>query len=229
MDITAATVRDAQFRQAWKGYDTAEVDDFLDDVATGLGALQERVADLSTRLETMEDRALRAEARPALRSEPDESVRRTLVLAQRAADLVVSEAKAVSDRIVSDARDQAAKLVTAAKADAENVHLDATAKAEHVVADAEAAAARITAVRAAELQTSLNGLVEEQARRKSELEQIGAAIERAKAQFRGLLTAQLEQLDTTHSAGGASPEVNRQVEEALARAGSTETGAPPSN
>jgi DivIVA domain-containing protein len=226
MDITAATVRKAQFRQAWKGYDTAEVDDFLDDVAEGVAALQEQVNDLSTRLETMEDRALKAEARPALRSEPDESVRRTLVLAQRAADLVVSEAKSVGDRIVSDARDQAAKLVHAAQVDAENVHVDATAKAEHVVADAEAAAARITAVRAAELQTSLNGLVEEQARRKSELEQIGVAIERAKAQFRGLLTAQLEQLDTTHQAVGASPDMSRQVEDALARAGSTDPGTP---
>jgi DivIVA domain-containing protein len=226
MDITAATVRDAQFRQAWKGYDTAEVDEFLDDVAAGLAALQERATDLAIRLETMEDRALRSEARPALRSEPDESVRRTLVLAQRAADLVVSEAKAVGDRIVSDARDQAAKLVLAASAEAEHVHIEATAKAEHVVSDAEAAAARITAVRAAELQTSLNGLVEEQARRKSELEQIGGAIERAKAQFRGLLTAQLEQLDTAHGSTAISPEVNRQVEEALARAGSTEPGMP---
>jgi DivIVA domain-containing protein len=218
MDITAESVRDAQFRQAWKGYDTAEVDDFLDQVAAGFDTMARRVSDLSERLDVAEDRALRAEARPALRSEPDESVRRTLVLAQRAADLVVSEAKAVGDRIVADAREEAARMMLVAKTDGDRIREDANGQAQHVLSDAEAAAARVTATRAAELQTSLNGLVEEQTRRQVELDQLGGKIQQAKAQFRGLLTAQLQQLDTVgHGEQTGSPDLERQVEEALSR------------
>ncbi len=215
MDITVDTVREAQFRQAWKGYDTAEVDDFLDEVAKGVEQLTRKVTELSGRIEGAEDRAARAEARPALRSEPDESVRRTLVLAQRAADLVVTEAKAVADRIVADSREQAAQALALAGADANRIREEAQQDAAHVVADAEAAAERQTAVRAAELQQNLNGLVEEQTRRQLELEQLHGAIEKARAQFRGLLTAQLEQLD--------SPAVTGQVDEAMARVTQSET------
>lgn len=220
MDLTADIVREAQFRQAWKGYDTAEVDDFLDEIAVGIEELQHRHGDVITRLQLAEERATRAESRPSLRSEPDESVRRTLVLAQRAADLVVSEAKSVSDRIVSDAREQAARMISAAQHEvhqtesdasfrAEHVLSEATAKAEHVLSNAESNASRLTAIRAAELQSSLAGLVEEQTRRRLELERLSGAIEQTKAQFRNLLGTQMAELEaiSVSSVPDASPAV----------------------
>jgi DivIVA domain-containing protein len=224
MDLTADIVREAQFRQAWKGYDTAEVDDFLDEIAVGIEELQHRHGDVTNRLQLAEERAARAESRPSLRSEPDESVRRTLVLAQRAADLVVSEAKAVSDRIVSDAREQAARMISSAQLEvlrtendaslrADHVLSEATAKADHVLSDAESNASRLTAIRAAELQSSLAGLVEEQTRRRLELERLSVGIEQTKAQFRNLLGTQMAELEAisvpeTHQApqtGGREP------------------------
>jgi cell division septum initiation protein DivIVA len=130
------------------------------------------------------------------RSEPDESVRRTLVLAQRAADLVVSEAKSVADRIVSDARQQAARLMAVAQSDAERIEHDATVRAEQTVRESEAVAERMTAQRAAELQSELSSLVEEQGRRRYELDQLRQHVEATRAQLRGELEAQMRRLES---------------------------------
>ncbi len=221
MDITAETVREAQFRQAWKGYDTAEVDDFLDAVASGIGSLQSKVGELTERIVSAEDRALRAEARPSLRSEPDESVRRTLVLAQRAADLVVSEAKAVADRIVADSRDQAARIVTASQEAALRAQAVANAQAEQLLSGAEAEADRMISVRAAELQSSLSLLVDEQARRRLELEHLGLLISDTKAQWRSVLAGQLTQLGDDEAR--VTNNIERQVDEALSTVISVES------
>jgi cell division initiation protein len=193
MELTSEVLRDVQFRQTWKGYDTAEVDDFLDSITSGVGLLNER-------LKAAIDRAEKAEARstsgaPVVRSESDESVRRTLVLAQRAADLVVSEAKSVSDRIVADAHDQAAQIVAAARTTGERIEQDAQQRASQVLSESEAAAERITATKAAELQGSLSGLVEEQGRRRFELDQLRQQVEGYRAQLRSELEAQMKRLE----------------------------------
>jgi DivIVA domain-containing protein len=194
VDVTSEVVKRAQFRQAWKGYDTAEVDDFLDEVAVGLDRTEARLRDALERLSAAEERALTAETRPAARPEPDGSVRRTLVLAQRAADLVVTEAKAVADRIVADAREQAARTMEDADAAARGIHEHATARAAMVVGEAEATAERMTAQRAAELQHELEALVEHHARRRLELERLHARIEATRRSFADQLEGQLIQL-----------------------------------
>ena len=195
MDLTAHVLRSALFRQAWKGYDTAEVDDFLDEVAAGVDHLEARVRDASERAERAEDRAVRAETRPALRSEPDESVRRTLVLAQRAADLVVTEAKSVSDRIIADAREHAAKILTVAAAQGDAAEQHAYTKAATIIEEAEATAERMTATRAAALQQELSGLIEQQAMRRLQLSQLTAQVERSRQSVRRHLQDHLDRLE----------------------------------
>jgi DivIVA domain-containing protein len=194
MELTTEVLRDVQFRQTWKGYDTAEVDDFLDSISAGVNVLNERLAAAVDRAEKAESRA--TSAAPVVRSESDESVRRTLVLAQRAADLVVSEAKSVSDRIVADAHEQAEGIVAGARVTAERIEHDAHQRAGQVVSESEATAERLTATKAAELQGSLNGLVEEQGRRRFELDQLRQQVEAYRAQLRSELEAQMKRLET---------------------------------
>lgn len=195
MELTAHTLRKALFRQAWKGYDTAEVDDFLDEVAAGVDGFEARTRDAIERAERAEDRAVKAETRPAPRSEPDESVRRTLVLAQRAADLVVTEAKSVAERIVADARDHAAKILTAAAAEAGVTQQHAESKANGLVAEAQATAQRMTATRAAELQQELSGLIEQQAVRRIELAQLTDHVTHARQALRSQFEDHIRSLD----------------------------------
>jgi cell division initiation protein len=109
MELTVEVLRDAEFREGWRGYNPADVDEFIDRISVGVQELQDRIHALNVRAE-------RAESR--LGGENDETVKRTLVLAQRAADLVVSEAKSVAERIVQDAHREAERTVADANATA---------------------------------------------------------------------------------------------------------------
>jgi cell division initiation protein len=113
MELTVEVLRDAEFREGWRGYNPADVDEFIDRISVGVQELQDRIHGLTIRAE-------RAESR--LGGENDETVKRTLVLAQRAADLVVSEAKSVAERIVQDAHREAERTISDANAAAAMKH-----------------------------------------------------------------------------------------------------------
>jgi cell division septum initiation protein DivIVA len=162
---------------------------------SGLTVLLDQLAAAQRQAQSADERALSLGAATG-RSESDESIRRTLVLAQRAADLVVSEAKSVADKIVADAREQAARLMTTTQQDAERARLDAESAAAQIIRESEATAERLTATRAAELQHELSGLVEEQGRRRFELDQLRQHVDATRAQLRADLQAQMQRLDT---------------------------------
>jgi DivIVA domain-containing protein len=63
MDITPQVINEVAFHKARRGYDPAEVDDFLDAVAAAFGNLQHRVRDLEVRAEASDVRAAEAEYR----------------------------------------------------------------------------------------------------------------------------------------------------------------------
>jgi|SRR5579871_1205687 len=115
MDVSPKTVREVEFREKLRGYHPEDVDQFLERVAKGIEILQER-------LRAATERAVRAERAAAESAGSDDTLRRTLVLAQRTADAAVQEA-----------REQATQLLS-----------DGEAKARQLVADAEGAVARMT-------------------------------------------------------------------------------------
>jgi cell division initiation protein len=199
MELTIEALREVQFRQAWKGYDTAEVDDFLDAIAEGLAQLTERLSAAEQNIQNGQGSIRQAAPVAPIRldtPESAESVRRTLVLAQRAADLVVTEAKSVADRIIADAHSEASRVVASAQGSKEQIEREAHMKAAQVLSESEASAERITATRAAELQGSLSTLVEEQGRRRYELEQLRQQVDAYRAQLRSDLEAQMRRLES---------------------------------
>ena len=126
MDLSAKVLREVEFRDRLRGYDTDEVDEFLEKVAVSVEELQEKMRQLAYRAERAErsisDRAA---------EDDDDTIRRTLVLAQRTADLAVREAqeqaavlmdsaRTESDKLLSEARDNAKRLNT----DSERRHAD---------------------------------------------------------------------------------------------------------
>lgn len=123
-------VREAQFREKLRGYHPGDVDGFLDQVAFAFD-------DLESRLRDAEERAARAAGEAAVVVADDETVRRTLTLAQRTAELAIGEAerqaaemlaaaKAETEAMVAQAESRAAKIRERerAKLDAELTHLD---------------------------------------------------------------------------------------------------------
>jgi DivIVA domain-containing protein len=120
MDISAKILREVEFRDRLRGYDTDEVDDFLERVAVGFDEL---TAELNAAL-ARADRAEHQTAPPpaqATTSEEDtsDSIKRTLVLAQRTADLAVREAQDEASKILEDARAAAAAAMSDARSSAE--------------------------------------------------------------------------------------------------------------
>lgn len=118
MDVSPRTLREVEFREKLRGYHPEDVDEFLERVAAGLEILQERLRQAT-------ERAVRAEQRAAETTEGDDAMRRTLVLAQRTADLAVQEA-----------REQAARLVDEAEAQSQAVRAEAAEHARRTIEDA---------------------------------------------------------------------------------------------
>jgi|RhiMethySRZTD1v2_1073278.scaffolds.fasta_scaffold59431_5 DivIVA domain-containing protein len=128
MDLTPQSLHSVEFREARRGgYNTRDVDDFIERVAAGAGHLNDRVREAQMRAEAAESRLTdlqreveelrRRPAAPEV-SETDETLRRTLVLAQRTADATIKEAKEEANRVLSEAREEAARTRAEAEAEA---------------------------------------------------------------------------------------------------------------
>jgi DivIVA domain-containing protein len=112
MELTPQQLFDVEFSEQWRGYNRDQVDDFIERVAAGVAALQER-------LRAMTERAVRAEQRAQSGDQSGGGARRTLVLAQRTADATVAEARQTAASIVAQAQEEArAILMTTSDTDA---------------------------------------------------------------------------------------------------------------
>jgi DivIVA domain-containing protein len=118
MEVSPKTLREVEFREKMRGYHPEDVDQFLEQVAAGLEVLHDR-------LRQAVERAQRAEAAAADSGGTDETLRRTLVLAQRTADLAVQEAREQASRILGGAEQQAQALLADAEERARRAHDDA--------------------------------------------------------------------------------------------------------
>ena len=99
-DSATARIRSAQFREKLRGYHPDDVDSFLEQLALIVEGLEAQLADARTRMED-------AERRMAVATAGEQTVRRTLVLAQRTAELAVTEAQSRAEAIVAEAEAEA--------------------------------------------------------------------------------------------------------------------------
>ena len=106
MELSPRLLRDVDFGEQWRGYNEAEVDEFLERVATALESLIVRFQETAARAEEAERRLLD-------RGDDDE-IRRTLVLAQRTSAAAVEEARAQAERIVAEADEKVAERMAEA-------------------------------------------------------------------------------------------------------------------
>ncbi|HEX4978608.1 MAG TPA: DivIVA domain-containing protein [Acidimicrobiales bacterium] len=118
-ELTPQGIRDVRFREKLRGYHPEDVDAFVARVAATVETLQQRLAET-------------AGGTPAGEGTPtetdiEESLRRTLVLAQRTADMAVQEAREEAARLVGEAEGQRAEVLaeveelrTRTKAELEN-------------------------------------------------------------------------------------------------------------
>jgi DivIVA domain-containing protein len=136
MALSPQRIRDTSFKAARKGYDPAEVDSFVEEVAAALETAQNEATAMEARAraavarlqELSREGGEGAAAAPVeVKANVDESetISRTLLLAQRTADMTIADAQNEADRLLGSARDDASASLDAARAEAARLVEDA--------------------------------------------------------------------------------------------------------
>ncbi|MGN0075641.1 MAG: DivIVA domain-containing protein, partial [Parafannyhessea sp.] len=145
MAITPADIENMTFSQAGKheeGYKTDEVDVFLDQVASEVDAMLQKIADLKGRLTTSEQQLAAAQAQvaqlkeqtsmatpvevaPAPVSQPEftaseRQISQVLIVAQQSADKLVADARTNAENIRNEADQKAREVIRQALAEKQN-------------------------------------------------------------------------------------------------------------
>ena len=163
MDITPQELRDIEIREAWRGYHRDDVDELLERAAATIEHLEAENSQLRARLQSAPAPARptaapvapqpAAPAVPAappapaapVRTPDTDVIQRTLVLAQKAADDAVAEAKAKAGQIVAESQAQATQLVAEAEEQARRIADAETARLEADIAKLQSARESLTA------------------------------------------------------------------------------------
>ena len=154
MAITAAEIHNMSFSIDRKGYDVDEVDVFLEHVAYEIDAMNNQIAQLEGQLDDRFDgfdtpahiepvqagvsdqvlaekdaRIAELERQLEAKKADDNAIAQALIIAQRSADEIISNANATAAGTINDAEDEAKRIVDKAEAEKQKV-LDAIKKLE---------------------------------------------------------------------------------------------------
>ena len=94
--LSARSIHEKQFHDAWRGYDQEEVDDFLDRVAESIDQLQRENVALKNRVREL-DQAV------STSRDTEEMLKKTLVTAQKASEEAIASAKAKAEQLINEA------------------------------------------------------------------------------------------------------------------------------
>jgi DivIVA domain-containing protein len=134
MDVTPQELRDVEIREAWRGYHRDDVDELLERAAATIEHLEEQVHSAQSRAaqaptpppsRTPAPVAPTPAPAPAPERRPSgidtDVIQRTLVLAQKAADEAVHEARAKAQQMLVESEAKAQSLVSEAEASARRI------------------------------------------------------------------------------------------------------------
>lgn len=124
MAITPQDIEQQAFSAAKQGYNTEEVDDFLEVLASEVEAMLEKIADLKNRLTSTESELAAAQAQLASGSVHSEAaapasdygaterqISQALIVAQQSADKLVADARDNAERIRNEADAKAREVI----------------------------------------------------------------------------------------------------------------------
>ncbi len=139
MAITPADIEQLTFSPSKHGYDTEEVDAFLEQLTGEVSAMLQKMADLKSRLNASEQQLAAAQAQvaelrdqqaaapaPVVEAAPsslgasESQISKVLIVAQQSADKIVSEARESADQIRTEADQKAREVIRQALAEKQN-------------------------------------------------------------------------------------------------------------
>ena len=131
MDVTPHDLRNAELREAFRGYRPEEVEELLERAAVTLERIHERNRQLQEKVGALESEGSTAK-------EMESVLRQTLLLAQRTADETVTAAHERARHLVEDSEDRALTLTSEAEQQARIVGEAQRQKYEAIVAELSA-------------------------------------------------------------------------------------------
>jgi DivIVA domain-containing protein len=204
--LTAEQIRGHGFRQTLRGYAVGEVDELID-----------RLADQTERtdrdLDELRERLRATEARLAEALETEGTLKRTLLIAQQAAERTLDEARteagalrAEAEREVTEqltaadqqrvtADEDAARVTAEAQAEADRLRAEAQDEADRIRAEARADADRIRAEAAEQTEQQLAAASARCDELRDQAEELAAVAHGHRTRLRRLLEEQLALLD----------------------------------
>ena len=137
MAITPADIEQKTFSEAKKnGYNTEEVDEFLDQLSAEVDAMLKKIKDLKDRLTASEQQAAASQAQVAQLKEQIASTPAPIVQATAPAAPSTSASESQISRVLIIAQQSADQLVEDARNNAENIRNEADRKAREVIRQA---------------------------------------------------------------------------------------------
>jgi DivIVA domain-containing protein len=182
MELSPQAVAAATFRTVKRGYDPDEVRAYLIEVSASLEASHQQATAMEARaraaIAKLQDATQQTQhagpaTAPAVPAEEAETISRTLLLAQRTADLTVADAKAEAAAVTEAAAAEAAAVASAAKLEAVATLEQARAEAARLLDDARAEAHRVRSEELQRVEAEVRDLGERRAGLQRDLDAIG--------------------------------------------------------
>jgi len=153
MDEIASLSQEIEFHEKFRGYDPDEVDAYVDRVRKTAALAMGRLSELHERVDASESLISSGRAKSA-----EETLGRTLILAQQTADAVVQEAEAESARLTAEAADHAAATLDADEEQSSRILAEAETDRREIIRQAEADAKSAATEARDQLQADVSGL-----------------------------------------------------------------------
>ena len=137
MAITAQDIEQKTFSEAKKhGYDTDEVDDFLDQLASQVDAMLNKIKDLSDRLQSSEAQLAASQAQVAQLKEQAAAPAPAPQIVQQPAQPTISASERQISQVLIVAQQSADNMLAEARQNADNIRAEADQKAREVIRQA---------------------------------------------------------------------------------------------
>ena len=171
------SLRTVEFRETLKGYHRDDVDEYLEKAAVEAEGLQEQLRQSGERLRQAAERIAQLESELEQRPEPteeaeptapDDTLQRTLLLAQKFVDQTKADSEAQAERLLAEADAKARQVTEHAQAQAKQIAADSEQRLRDEIARLEAARSKLSR----DVETMTRHLESERARLRGALSEI---------------------------------------------------------